>query len=590
MIEHGVSSFAKLVIREIIGFKFRYIIFSLLALSLAGCNTLWSSGSLYFHNESNEERTAAALTAFEATRTNHMAMFDEQREFLTESSAQNQSLVFDSEINQRDAFLVTYIDELTVGKSVVAAKNKISGEVSNRIEQLVGKNLDTNTLNDLIRKRYLMLENSITAETNRITYRAALIEFQKDSGAKVSKSKCDLKNTPELQGGDHSIKSVVETRCDALRARLGNIEKLAFQDFTDNSILGQIESQSKSLEELVSTQRSIITALSAEVKTANDALRGASDDPLKVEKAKQRLMDIACLFVKIGDVGSPEGENDTAADEDQTAECQNRDLEEAAMVVFLQSSTSKGDDAKKADADKDAKVMSGQTNRLIELIGDLETVGMSVRGLVEAEFELAQSNAAISTLSTIISELSESEMQSSPGTNATRIIRGSIEAVGLIDNFTRSGNELGVSALTIATQAKDFQAQLAQREATRLNEELRLSTLKRQAVRNELLHLASAKIAADKAVVEQDLVPALRNFQQSWNNGRVQQRMINYLRFENARSAWLSRERIGTQARYDAIRPALSELANFGAGGIDPGLIAQYLQLLGVTAIAVGTN
>ena len=519
-----------------------------------------------------------------------MAMFDEQREFLTESSAQNQSLVFDSEINQRDAFLVTYIDELTVGKSVVAAKNKISGEVSNRIEQLVGKNLDTNTLNDLIRKRYLMLENSITAETNRITYRAALIEFQKDSGAKVSKSKCDLKNTPELQGGDHSIKSVVETRCDALRARLGNIEKLAFQDFTDNSILGQIESQSKSLEELVSTQRSIITALSAEVKTANDALRGASDDPLKVEKAKQRLMDIACLFVKIGDVGSPEGENDTAADEDQTAECQNRDLEEAAMVVFLQSSTSKGDDAKKADADKDAKVMSGQTNRLIELIGDLETVGMSVRGLVEAEFELAQSNAAISTLSTIISELSESEMQSSPGTNATRIIRGSIEAVGLIDNFTRSGNELGVSALTIATQAKDFQAQLAQREATRLNEELRLSTLKRQAVRNELLHLASAKIAADKAVVEQDLVPALRNFQQSWNNGRVQQRMINYLRFENARSAWLSRERIGTQARYDAIRPALSELANFGAGGIDPGLIAQYLQLLGVTAIAVGTN
>ena len=160
----------------------------------------------------------------------------------------------------------------------------------------------------------------------------------------------------------------------------------------------------------------------------------------------------------------------------------------------------------------------------------------------------------------------------------------------MIDNFTRSGNELGVSALTIATQAKDFQAQLAQREATRLNEELRLSTLKRQAVRNELLHLASAKIAADKAVVEQDLVPALRNFQQSWNNGRVQQRMINYLRFENARSAWLSRERIGTQARYDAIRPALSELANFGAGGIDPGLIAQYLQLLGVTAIAVGTN
>jgi hypothetical protein len=86
-------------------------------------------------------------------------------------------------------------------------------------------------------------------------------------------------------------------------------------------------------------------------------------------------------------------------------------------------------------------------------------------------------------------------------------------------------------------------------------------------------------------------VSALSYYASAWTKGFIPAQQLQQVEVPNAtRRAKLERSRQSADAWLGTLKPGVATLAAYGAGGIDPHILAEMLQALGLGAIAAGVN
>lgn len=547
-----------------------------MALALSGCSSLDLGDALYLHSDTEEKLTADAVTALEEARTEHLKMLDDQAAFLTTSSDQIQQTLIEAEIAQRDAFLAVFVDKLDLsggGSSLTDAQQKdtidaLLLEIEDRVHMLMGDKFDKSKLSQLSIRVLLAPDRAQALDNERENYSLSLEAFGRNPGAKVENPTCDSDKLPILKDGLSLLKDEVIKSCLRIQSILkeaqqhpaffGVVSEFAAAD----SQLGAINGRISKLQETKELQEKL-------VKEANKALSKAQKDlkDAKIDEntAETKVKNVACALSKLA-TGNLEPTEDPPTDPKAQKTCNQLSFDDVAKQI----------------RDGNLKLAPGQKSIL----------GSDSAKLVQAAFRAARAEAAESSLVSLFDEVAsinpggEIEQDGTLASRVQSITRG----FGLLLEFKNASSTLGANALAITAAGQAFIAQSARAESAQLTEKLRLLRLKRIAMSNEVAQLAFAYAAIQEDKEDKDAIRALRHYTESWNQGRIQQRLISYLELDLVRSSWLSRERLGTEARYAVLKPALDELAVFGAGGIEPELIARYLELIGISAIAVGTN
>ncbi|HKQ14125.1 MAG TPA: hypothetical protein VJT80_11890 [Steroidobacteraceae bacterium] len=98
-------------------------------------------------------------------------------------------------------------------------------------------------------------------------------------------------------------------------------------------------------------------------------------------------------------------------------------------------------------------------------------------------------------------------------------------------------------------------------------------------------------VASNNAATRQAATGTLHYFASAWTKGFIPAQQLNEVAVPLIeRRASLQQSRLAGEAWLGELKPAVATLAAYGEGGIDPHLIAELLQVLGISAIAVGVN
>lgn len=547
-----------------------------MALAVSGCSSLGLNNALYLHSDTEEKLTADAVTALEMGRTEHLKMIDDQAALLTTSSARIQQYVFDAEIAQRDAFLAVFLDKLDLnggGATLTAAQQRETNdalliEIEERVHQLLGVNYNKDDLPQLVIESMFAKDKAQALKNQRVSYERSLDAFSKLPNAIVKNRTCNLMTMPELDGTNLLTEEVFKS-CRLVQGLLREVEPserhpVFFSVISDSATGGALEvlnAEINHLEAAIKLRDEIVEEVNKALIKAQQELKDAANDQSAAEAAETKLKNVACALSKLaaGKLASTEA---PPTDPEAEETCGQQSFNDVADLI--------ADGDLGLDTDKE-KVLNSK-----------------LKPLLQAAFRARKAEATEASLVDLFDEIAaidpEGEIEQN-GELASRI-QATVRAFGILSDFTNAGKTPGANALAITAAGQAFVAQSARADAAQLKEQSRLLKLKQTAMSNEVVQLAFSYTAIE----DQDAIRALRHYTESWNQGRIQQRLISYLEFDQERSTWLSRERLATEARYAVLKPALDELAVFGAGGIEPELIARYLELIGISAIAVGTN
>jgi len=101
----------------------------------------------------------------------------------------------------------------------------------------------------------------------------------------------------------------------------------------------------------------------------------------------------------------------------------------------------------------------------------------------------------------------------------------------------------------------------------------------------------------EKLLMDKDPAPrrmaaaALYDYAAAWSKGFIPAKQLQEVSLPLLeRRAKLQQSRLASDAWLGTLKPAVATLAAYGAGGIDPHVVAEFLQVLGITAVAVGVN
>lgn len=100
-----------------------------------------------------------------------------------------------------------------------------------------------------------------------------------------------------------------------------------------------------------------------------------------------------------------------------------------------------------------------------------------------------------------------------------------------------------------------------------------------------------ARLLESKGKPARDASEALYYYSLAWSKGFIPTRQINEVSLPLIdRQAKLQLSRQAGEAWLGTLKPAVATLAAYGEGGLDPHILAELLQVLGIGAIAVGVN
>jgi len=99
-----------------------------------------------------------------------------------------------------------------------------------------------------------------------------------------------------------------------------------------------------------------------------------------------------------------------------------------------------------------------------------------------------------------------------------------------------------------------------------------------------------AEILGHSKDLNKAVAATLVYYAEAWNRGITRAMEIEREQYLLQRRAKLERSRRAGSAWVGTIKPGVDTLASYGAGGIDPQVIANLLQAIGVGAIAGGVN
>jgi hypothetical protein len=200
-----------------------------------------------------------------------------------------------------------------------------------------------------------------------------------------------------------------------------------------------------------------------------------------------------------------------------------------------------------------------------------------------------------------------------PSDSKARAVIGFVHAAfGVGDAFSEPPRVPHPNALAVAKAWLVYQASLASADLTQAQAQEAAVHARLAAVTEQVYYLSRAgqqlaSIRTSPALVEgagfarllaskdsdtkQAATGTLHYYASAWTKGFIPTQQLNQVAIPLIeRRAKLQQSRQAGEAWLGALKPAVATLAAYGEGGIDPHLIAELLQVLGIAGIAVGVN
>jgi hypothetical protein len=582
---------------------------------IAGSMYLPAVAQVYLHSDAEEKLTSELAAKLEEAEKAHLAAIDAHEAYLKDMLAQERRLIVERSLALRDGYLVAVLNQDTPAKQ----KDALALYIDFAWQDVFGRKLPKDFSFDYQSEiaKIDSLEFSLVDARSAFMFEIsnftkAPLAFDKycidDVGHFLGVPKGSLSSDDpnvDLDAIVDDLKDQCEGRIayaaralKTARDRFGASSELAvFTDAGSEDRLGELGAARLEL-------RQINAAIEAQ-KVVAKALNGkyaALEKYAKCEASKVggavRIAAIADLFNQLID-GLANAEAGTFAPKTETKEGKEEpalSLEQALQqlnnlaipAADCAAPAPAGDATAPAPTPAPAPIQVADVLKALKAF-DQYALNQSFAAAVKAKALDIQGNA----LGRILTGLAEAPSDADADTDERErvIARSLLRAIGHLEQFKAAKNgTLPDTAGVLVTLAQVKMNQTdAQIEADRLAELKKLAELRVTALTQRGLQLASAGYSLQRfdATRPDRLDQALLLYGSSWDQGAIPATVA----LEDMRNGrflpWLARERTVVEATFAVLKPAVAELEAYGSGGIQPSLIAQLLQAIGVNAIAV---
>jgi hypothetical protein len=220
------------------------------------------------------------------------------------------------------------------------------------------------------------------------------------------------------------------------------------------------------------------------------------------------------------------------------------------------------------------------------------------------------SESLVSEIADVIAVTDPKDIDQASDSKARAAIGFVYAAFGVGDAFSDPPRVPHPNALAVAQAwfkyvASQASADLAQAQAMEAVVHARLEAVTEQVyylsrAGDALTHISKSPALADgvgfsrlltSAGTKQQATAALHYFASAWTKGFIPDQQLKQVAAPLIeRRAKLQQSREAGEAWLGTLKPAVATLAAYGEGGVDPHVIAELLEVLGIAGIAVGVN
>ncbi len=536
-----------------------------------------AAAQLRLHSASEEEITQRLVDELDKARAAHLAAIDAHRAYLVDALSRERKLLTEREIAERDAFLTIILAKRVIGPSQADA---LSEQIAADWKELTGSRGTAKERLSFANGARLLRAAELERNALLRDRDTLIVEFEARGG---KGSYCDtagsgdvefetLRTSLEAQG--------IQSSCDDLKTvttTLGRYYKLGGSassllgdpDGLTAGAIGEALSEAQNLKALLTAQKSLSKAVATQTKSLDAYYQCELNRPTAADSIRS-------------DVAAVQDALDMLANGDPT--------DVFAPATFNQVWKTLTTQPVDPDCRKDAPGATAPTAKdadpakILPLIGKLDKY-FAKDALLAAVRETAL-NVQGSALNDALNGLAtEAEV---PDSKSARHAAAALRIFGNLDTIYRGGKGTlpDVSGVLVALADVRMRQATAKIEADRIAELDRLNKLRVAALRQRAIFLADAEFAlAPKS--DEAVMIALRHYRDSWNMGAVPAIVIRNDMVKSRYLPWVDREKAVVEAGYAVLAPAAAQLSAYGKGGLKPETIAEFLQALGLGAIAV---
>lgn len=574
---------------------------------------------IYLHSGKEEQLASDLVANLEKARAAQIAALDAHRDYVASMLDREKQLVAQREIAIRDLSIVTILDAGGSESSDSAKLGRKTSELKKSIVEdwklLTGtQDLPVGLAGKLRDGAFTVASSEIVLNRARSSLNLAISQFEAENGVKGEYCNENGEGTPQGEKDGVALDtSRISIACQFVSDARDPILKSYSDVDSDKSIningisillgnthispaptgvpqvggeFGQAIAALSKLEGLRKAQAAVAKAVSAQGKALEDYYKcqvALSDRgntiPGEVENIAKNIQ-AALLQLASGKQKDPSGK-----------EVDIDPLDTAAFTAIYHSLQAKLPDAcsKETPGGKDEKPSTASTGLSAEQILALLKAGdnLATHGTVLAAIQSEALAVQAGTFSKILTGLATSNAKDQPTQEgkiaaATLRILGNIELLGEAE----SGKLPDLSGILVALADVRMRQEIAKIESDRLNDLFNLANRQIDTLREQAIYLADAQDALSRSGTE-SFGGALLFYTSSWNKGRIPHAVIADAMVTNRYLPWVARERSIVSASYAMLAPAATELNAYGKGGLTAATIAQYLQVIGLGAIAV---
>jgi hypothetical protein len=559
-----------------------------------------AQAQLVYPHSASEEKTANEIKAgLDAAKTAHLAAIDKHKAYLLEAIARERKLIAQRELAQRDAMLTLILDAPEAkGRALLVRElgdrgQEITGAPSAQALGVPGSVDLLSRARDLERAR-----GALGQERANLDFRVRAFQAAGGKG-----EYCDKRGegTPRRETGNETVFWTITAACDRIKHWVSKNKDLVtgltpemqgilgFPISSEGLRRSEIKTalqQNEEITRLADAQGAVVKAAKAHLQQLNDYYQcevKRSTAPTLSQRAQNAAAQIQRFTTVIAELGPEKLSRELAAD--ATSPTPADAIPERCTLEAV------GADPEKR-VDKPAEIKSAS-----ELLGRAGYSAAEIRAALSATERLAPARALIAavqkealafkaaTLSDLLVLAASPETEGADPNKA----KAATALLRMLDDFqrlaqARNGTLPDTTAVLIRLAAARMKMATAAIEADRLQQLERLSDMKVVALRQELLGL----LEANRSLASTASLPrALLRYSDSWSKGRLPARVLDY-EFDHVEFlAWADRERAMIEAAYAVLEPGVMELQAYGAGGFKASEIASYLNIIGLTALAL---
>jgi len=542
--------------------------------------TASSGAQVRLYSPSEEQLTTELATQLEVAHAAQTATFDAHRAYLVEALARDRKLLVERELAERDAFLTAVLSSKTPATI-------LSDQIDEEWAEISGSAPTLDSLRNL-RRAAGDLATAEMAQRRSRRERSTYIALFEEKGGKGRYCNAQGEGTPTFdeQGGTIEARAIIEA-CGDLAKASGSVNAAYALADHYSALLGDPKGdaggdlrraidEAKEIGTLIEAQDALGATVSAQAKDLDRFYQcelGRTSIAAETRAAAAKIQKAL----------------DTLANGDSST------VFEPAMFTtvwndLITNKISPDCASPPVPAAEPSNVAPTADRRGISAADILRALG-KLDHLAGGDALLAAiRDRALevqgSALNEVLTGLAAPPGTAVQGATAQRA-QAALRIFGNLDTIyrARAGTLPDTAGVLVALADVRMRQATAKIEADRLAELDRLSKIRLVALRRRAILLADAKVVIAKDNTA--WLPALRRYNDSWNNGSIPASVITNDMTKARYLPWLDRERAVVDAGYAVLAPAVVQLQAYGKGGIKPETIAQFLQAIGLGSIAV---